>query len=232
MSRRGAQGVLAFGVRDARAAGDFHVAASNRAAAAWIDRWPDWPAAGLVLHGPPGCGKTHLLSIWARRSRARPAAMHDLAGLVPAALAGDLRALAIDDVGDGLDERSLFLVYNALAERRGSLLLAAASPPARWPVAMPDLRSRIVALPAVAIDAPDDALLAAVLVKLFADRQTIVGAATIDYLVTRIERSFAAARRVVALLDRAACREQRAITVPFVREHLFANDQQDRTGGE
>lgn len=232
MSRRGAQGVLAFGVRDARSAGDFHVAASNRAAAAWIDRWPDWPAAGLVLHGPPGCGKTHLLSIWARRSRARPVPMHDLAGLVPAALAGDLRALAIDDVGDGLDERSLFHVYNALAERRGSLLLAAASPPARWPVAMPDLRSRIVALPAVAIDAPDDALLAAVLVKLFADRQTIVGAATIDYLVTRIERSFAAARRVVALLDRAACREQRAITVPFVREHLFGRDQQDRTGGE
>ena len=232
MTRRGAQGVLAFAVRDAHAAGDFHVAASNRAAAAWIDRWPDWPAAGLVLHGPPGCGKTHLLSIWARRSRALPVSMGDLAGLVPAALAGDLRALAIDDVGDGLDERALFHVYNALAERRGSLLLAAALPPARWPVAMPDLRSRIVALPAVAIDAPDDALLAAVLVKLFADRQTIVGAATIDYLVTRIERSFAAARRVVALLDRAACREQRAITVPFVREHLFAEDQEDRTGGE
>lgn len=216
---RAAQRALAFAARDANDAGDFHVGAANREAAAWIDRWPDWPAPGLVLHGPPGCGKSHLLAIWARRGGARALAARDLAAAVPEILAGRVRAVAVDDADTaaGPGERALLHLYNAVAARRGSLLLSASSAPARWPVRLPDLRSRVRALPAAAIAEPDDDLLAAVLVKLFADRRAVVEPAVVEWLVGRIERSFAAARRAVALADRAAWEQGRAITIPFVR---------------
>ncbi len=224
----GAQGALAFDSRDAREAGDFHVTGANREAAAWIDRWPDWPSPGLVVYGPSGCGKSHLLAIWAHRSGARSIAARNLRGLPPAAT----RAAAVDDVDSGIDERALLHLYNVVAAQRGSVLLSAVRAPARWPLALADLRSRVAALPAVAIDEPDDDLLAAVLVKLFADRQTIVEPALIDYLVARIERSFAAARRVVALLDRAAYERRRALTIPFVRKLLLPGDGEGGIRGD
>ncbi len=223
-----AQPALRFGFRDADGAADFLVGPANRDAAAWIDRWPDWPAPGLALYGPPGCGKSHLLAIWARRAAARTVAGRALGAALPGLLAGEARAVAVDDaeaaLGDEARERALVHLCNAVAARRGAVLLAAATPPASWRTGLADLRSRAAALPAAAIAEPDDDLLAAVLVKLFADRQTIVGAAAIDYLVGRIERSFAAARRVADAVDRAACERRRAVTVPFVRGLLMSGE--------
>lgn len=231
----GAQSALPFPVGGATGASDFLVGAANRAAAAWIDRWPAWPAPGLAVHGPPGCGKSHLLAIWARRSGARRTAAAEVGAAPPERFTG-ARAVAVDDVDAALEagghERALLRLYNAVAARRGALLLAAARPPARWPVALADLRSRVRALPAVAIGKPDDALLAAVLVKLFADRRAIVEPALIDYLVGRIERSFAAARRIVARADRAAWEQGRAITIPLVRTLLPSGGGEGHPRGE
>ena len=226
-----AQRALAFEPLAAAGAGDFHVGAANREAAAWIEAWPRWPAPGLAVYGPPGCGKSHLLAVWARRAQAAVVEARNLRRALPGLLAG-ARAAAIDGAGPGVDERALLHLYNAIAARRGSLLLSATAPPAEWPVALPDLRSRLRALPAVAIAEPDDDLLAAVLVKLFADRQTAVAPAPIGYLVGRMERSFAAARRTVALLDRAACERRRAVTVPFVREILPSGEAEGPAKGD
>lgn len=226
-----AQRAFPFELPTAAGAGDFHIGAANREAAEWIEAWPRWPAPGLALHGPPGCGKSHLLAVWARRARAPRVAARALTRALPDLLAG-ARTAAIDDIGPGVDERALLHLYNALAARGGSLLLSATAPPAEWSIALPDLRSRLRALPAAAIAEPDDDLLAAVLVKLFADRQTAVAPAPIGYLVGRIERSFAAARRTVALLDRAACERRRAVTVPFVREMLPAAEAEGPWRGD
>ncbi|MGH6968043.1 MAG: HdaA/DnaA family protein, partial [Stellaceae bacterium] len=195
---------------------DFLVAPSNEAAVKWLERWPDWSQPALALHGPPGSGKTHLAQVFAARVRAAGAA---IAFIDPAALrveavparVGAARAIVIDDAAPA-PEQALLHLYNLIAERRGHLLIAASEPPARWPIALADLRSRLLAAPAVALNAPDDALLGAVLVKLFADRQVAVAADVIAYLVTRIERSFAAAREAVAALDAAALAERRPIT--------------------
>jgi chromosomal replication initiation ATPase DnaA len=206
------------------AAADFVVAACNEAAAAWVARWPDWPAPALTLHGPAGSGKTHLGRIWAKQAQARPIAPAELGALerIPN-LAEGVMALLVDDVDHELDagrERGLFHLYNLMAERRGHLLLLATRPPARWPLGLADLRSRLSAAPAVAIGAPDDMLLDAVLAKLFTDRQLSVSPEVRHYILMRIERSFAAAGAVAAALDRATLAAGRGVTPGLARAVL------------
>ena len=205
-------------------AADFVVAACNEAAAAWVARWPDWPAPALTLHGPAGSGKTHLGRIWAERAQARPIATTALGAIerIPDLVEGAM-ALLVDDVDQGLDaarERGLFHLYNLMAERRGHLLLLATQPPARWPLGLADLRSRLSAAPAIAIGAPDDALLDVVLAKLFADRQLSVSPEVRQYILMRVERSFAAAGAVVAALDHATLAAGRGVTPSLARAVL------------
>jgi len=216
-----------FPHRPAFGADDFLVAPSNEAAVAFLDGWPGWPSSSLVLHGPAGCGKTHLAHVWQTRSGA---VLRAAAALTPDAVP-DLAAhaaIVIDDA-EQADERPLLHLVNLVAERRGHLLLTAAAPPAHWTTALPDLRSRLVAMPAVAMLAPDDALIGAVLLKLFADRQLDVGEDVLVFLLRHMERSFAAARRLVAALDRAALVARRRITVPLAREVLAS---EGTPGGE
>lgn len=206
-------------VRPALQREDFLVAPANAASVGWLDRWPDWPGPFLAIHGPPGCGKTHLIHVWAARSGAP---VVDGASLRQDGVVGlaSARHVAIDDADQLSDERALFHLYNLVAEMRGTILMASRVPPSRWPVVLPDLRSRLGAVQCVDVSAPDDALFAAVLVKLFSERQLVVGAEVIDYLVTRLERSFEAARNSVAAIDRLSLAERRAVTVPFLSRIL------------
>ncbi len=195
---------------------DFLVAPANAAAVAWLDRWPDWPAPALTLAGPPGSGKTHLGQVFQRLFGAVPLAPEALARGSPRDLAGAARAILLDEAERAAEEPLLHL-YNLMAERGGHLLLLARAAPARWGIALPDLRSRLLAAPVAALAPPDDALLAALLIKLFADRQLRVGEEVVAWLVPRLERSFAAAQHAVAALDQAALAQRRPITVPLAR---------------
>jgi DnaA regulatory inactivator Hda len=225
--------VLGLGHRTGYRAEDFLEAPGNAGALAWLRRWPDWPAPALVVHGPPGCGKTHLARIWAGRTGARwfEAAEVAAAPFDPQRSLGGARAAAVDDADGVADEAALLHLYNLLQERRGHMLLTARTPAAAWPLKLPDLRSRLRAAPAVAIAPPDDALLGAVLVKLFADRQLRVGREVVGYLISRMERSFEAARRLVAALDEAALRERRPITLPLARDVMGRLEDDHRTRG-
>jgi len=212
---------LRFEHRPAMGEADFLVTDSNLEAVAWIDRWPDWPAPALTVHGPPGCGKTHLTRVWRARSGASMAAAGELrVADVPALVTRGEGRVALERPDAGVDERALLHLYNVVAERRGTLLLTAEAPPARWGLRLPDLASRLAAAPAVAVRAPDDTLMAAVLIKLFEDRQIKVGQDVVDFLLLRLERSFAAARALVAASDEAALAARRRITIPLVREVL------------
>jgi chromosomal replication initiation ATPase DnaA len=217
-----------FPHRPAFGADDFLVAPSNEAAVAFLDRWPGWPSSSLVLHGPPGCGKTHLAHVWQARSGA---VLHQAATLTPD-IVPDLAAHAaiIIDNAERAAERPLLHLVNLVAERGLHLLLTGPAPPVRWITELPDLRSRLLAMPEVAMLAPDDALIGAVLLKLFADRQLGVGEDVIVFLLRHMERSFAAARRLVAALDRAALIAHRRITVPLAREVLTAEETPDGEG--
>ena len=213
---------LDFEMRSAMSEADFLVTEANRDAVDWIDRWPGWPGPALCVHGPAGCGKSHLAAVFRERSQARIADTDTIA--TPSVDRGG--AWVVDGVGScirDVGEESLLHFYNAVVEAGGSLLLCDREPPARWEIALPDLRSRLNAASAVEIEAPDDALLAAVLVKLLADRQLRVGVAVVEYVLARMERSFAAAGELVDKLDRLALAEKREITVPLARR-VLSND--------
>lgn len=192
---------------------DFVVADGNREALAWIDRWPDWPSPALSLNGPAGCGKTHLGRIWAARSGAIAMTGADLDGMSVAdltSLAATSPAIVIERA-ERAPERGLFHLYNLVRERGGHMLLISDEPPARWSIALPDLASRLRAAPAVAVAPPDDELLGSIILKQLADRQLHAGAGVVQYLVSHMERSADAARRVVAALDGRALIERREI---------------------
>lgn len=213
--------VFELGHRVAHGRDDFLVAPSNEAAVALVDAWPDWPGPAIALSGPAGSGKTHLAEVWRAASGATriEAASLDTADL-PALIAP--RAVIVEDLGALSDagERALFHLLNLAKEESASLLVTAREAPARLPTRLPDLASRLRALPHAELGAPDDMLLAGVLVKLFDDRQLRVTEPLIAYLSARIERSIAVARDVVDALDRASLSGKRAISVPLATEVL------------
>jgi chromosomal replication initiation ATPase DnaA len=217
--RAGEQLPFDFGWRPALDRDAFLITAANAPAVAWIDRWPDWAGYVLALVGQPGSGKTHLASVWQARSGADAI---DGAGLtaatVPTLLAHG-RPLVVEAADDAPAEPLLHL-FNGMVEARTHLLLTACLAPARWPVGLADLASRLKTVPVAAIPDPDDLLLRAVLVKMFADRHLGVGADVLDYLQARLERSFDAARRMVGLLDTTGLARQRPITVSLARSVL------------
>jgi chromosomal replication initiation ATPase DnaA len=199
---------------------DFMVSDGNAAAVDQIDRWPDWPSGALALFGPAGCGKTHLAHLWRERASALILPGETLTEASwPELLAQAPHRIAVDDA-DRATERVLLHLYNFCLERQGSVLITARRPPGSWQVVFGDLRSRLRAIPAISIDAPDDALLGAVLVKHFADRQLSIAPAVIIYLIRRIERSLATAEKIAARLDAAALSNGGPVTIPLARKVL------------
>ena len=192
---------------------DFLVSPSNEEAVAWIDRWPDWPGQALVLVGPPGCGKTHLGQVWQSRTGARP-----YSEVMLSATARLDAPVFVDDAdGPGRDE-DLFHLFNAAGAAGSFVLFTSRTAPARWGNRLPDLKSRLAAAPNIQIQSPDTPLIAAVIMKMFADEQMDVGADVLDYLVNRMERSFEAARTITQRLNNASLATGRGITIPLARE--------------
>lgn len=215
---------LPFDPRPSLRGEDFLVASCNRDAIAWIDRWPDWPGPALAVAGAAGCGKSHLASVWAAASGARYVDRKMLSAGITA-IDGD-GPFVIDDADRlmGIEncERSLFHLLNRLMTLRGRLLLTGCRPPARWGTGLPDLASRLGTVPVATIGSPDDDLMQALLVKLFADRQVDVDPAVIHFMAARMERSFDTARRLVRLIDQQALAQRRSVTIPLVRAAIDA----------
>jgi DnaA regulatory inactivator Hda len=212
---------LAFDLpaRPALGRGDFFVSPANEMAVSAVERWGDWPKGMLVLTGPEGAGKTHLAHVWARLAGARILAAAELGAADLEALATGPLAVEDADAAAGAPEaeEALFHLHNLAAAAGQPVLFTAARAPRQWGLALPDLASRMEACAVAEIAPPDDALLSAVLVKLFADRQIAVPPRLVAWLVTRMPRSFAEAARAVEALDRAALSEGRAVTLPLAR---------------
>ena len=205
---------------------DFLVSPANEAAYGLIEAWPDWPDTVLLLTGPPGSGKSHLASIWATQAHAWTVPAGKLSGDQVTHLVSN-GALVVEDIdcAQGRDEAALFHLLNLARERRCPVLLTASGLVDGFGLKVADLRSRLRLAPGAEILPPDDALLRAVIVKLFSDRQIVIDLSVVEAVALRIDRSLARAREVVAELDRDALGRGRRITKPLALAVL------DRLGG-
>jgi chromosomal replication initiation ATPase DnaA len=220
VSQQHDQLVLDLAHRPALGAADFLISQSNRAAADVIDRWPDWPQASVLVVGSARAGKTHLGNVWRLKSGAARLEARALSE-ADVSLAPSSTALLVEDLHAGIgDERVLFHLLNLVREHKLSMLLTSRVPAGELAVSLPDLRSRLRALPFVAIAPPDEALLRAVLVKHFMDRQLAVEPHTIGYIALRMEQSMEAAATIVAEIDQAAMAAHRKVTRALAAEIL------------
>jgi chromosomal replication initiation ATPase DnaA len=212
-----------------------HEAASGRddlvisdpvsAAAAIIDRWPDWPSPVVIITGPEGSGKSHLAEVWTRKSVA--ARVKAMPGSDAVRRAGEGPVLVEDADREAFDQVELFHLINAVRSAGTSLLITARSWPMAWGVTLPDLASRLKAATTVEIGPPDDLLLVQILMKLFADRQLLIDDKVIAYIVPRMERSLAAAQAIVERLDRLALARGTRISRALASEVLGSLPQGD-----
>jgi len=224
--------VLDFEHRPALESEDFLVTPCNQEAVAWIDEWPHWSSPAFVIHGPSGCGKSHLAQVFlARTSGVRISPLQLLEKDSPALLGGAAACL-LDDMdvafapgNKGALEEALLHLYNTLKEQGSTMMITAKSPPSRWGVSLADLSSRLKTATLAEISAPDDVLLAAVLVKQFSDRQLRIDRDVVAFVQTRIERSFRALGQLVAAADKLALAEKRRITIPLMRRVLEELDE-------
>ncbi len=193
---------------------------ANTAGLALVDSWAEWPNRIMLLVGPEGSGKSHLAAIWAEQAGARSTTAHALtAAGVPAQLATG--ALVVEDLrSSDFDERALFHLMNLAREEDAFVLVTAREPPSAFQIELRDLRSRLRAVPTVSLLPPDDQLFRALIVKFCADRQLAVDETVVSYLATRIERSYAAARQAIELLDAEALRLGRPVTRALAAELL------------
>ena len=201
---------------------DFFVSPANAHAVALVEGWRNWPSRKLALIGPSGAGKTHLAHVWAAEAQAQIVPASALPRLdIPMLASGNI---AVEDVpviaGQPQAEVALFHLHNLALAEGHSLLMTAHLAPSRWGLILPDLKSRVEGTTSVIVESPDDDLLAAVLMKLFSDRQISPTPDTLPYLVRRIDRSFDMARRVVTALDDAALQEGREINRKLAGEVL------------
>lgn len=219
---------LDLGHRSASGREDFLLAPCNSDAVAWIDLWPEWPAPALILHGPESCGKSHLAAVWADGAKALRVDPARLAASDARDVWKDRTGCVLDGadvcIGDRAAETTLFHMYNMAKDEGRTMLVTFRTAPIRQEFTLPDLASRLRAAPAAMIQAPDETLLAALLVKLFADRQLQVNEDVIQYILPRMERSFAAARDIVQRADSEALANKRNISVPLIREILPSGD--------
>ncbi len=227
---------LNFPTRPSFGRDDFLVANCNSEAVNLIDQWPDWPYFALCLYGAAGCGKTHLAHLFADRASRQ----NRVPSPIPFVYAAQLnletvrehflptRCLIIEDLEGLQNQEALFHIYNMYRDEGGTLLLTAREAPARLKFALPDLQSRLNTIPTIEILTPDDELLSALIVKLFADRQIMPAPEVVSYMLGNMQRSFDYARRLVAEIDSISLARKRAVTIPLVKEALLALGAESR----
>ena len=191
---------------------NFFVSPCNHDAWQWIKAWPNWNSHALIVYGPEGCGKSHLGHIWAARANASK-----LEASAVEANPSSKQNWLIEDIERLADARKLLHFFNSCKEQGGQMLLTSSVAPKQLPFALPDLMSRLLALPAAHIDTPDDEVLASAMRKQFTDRQMMVDDEVITYILARVERSFTKIKELVEQLDALSLSEHKNISIALVR---------------
>jgi len=197
---------------------DLVVTNSNSHAVSWIDKWPDWPSHAIGIYGPSGSGKSHLVSIFAKKTNAKILQMKDFSEFEPISLSEKFNCIVLDHCDSYMKEEELLHLFNSVRDCSGFLILASRIAPSRWKVKLDDLSSRLSGMPVVEVLRPDDQSMTVVLSKLFRDRQISISEEIITYAANRIPRTFRALEQLVVAVDRESIARGRGITIPLIRE--------------
>lgn len=220
------QFTLSFGYSSSYDMNDFMVSDCNEEAVAWFEKYPDWPVPALIVYGKSGSGKTHLAYVFAGGEfgeacpiiNGKDFSMKDAENLPE--FIGEAKCVVVDNADACKEEAALFHLYNYIKETKRHVLLTAKNHPSKWDIKLADLRSRMLAALSVGIGEPDDAQMAAVIVKLFSDRQIRIDQEVVVYLISHMERSFSEACRIVKEADELSLSEKRRITIPLIKQLL------------
>lgn len=211
---------------------DFLVADCNIEAVEMIDRWPDWPYFAICIYGSEGCGKSHLANVFSNNVaqydhfpyRIPTVQAKDVKLETPHQLFAQHRCLVVENLCHEMNYEAMFHLYNLYRNEGGNILFTSEIAPARLNLPLPDLQSRLNAVPAIEIKSPDDDLLSCLLVKLFTDRQIFVTPEVVNYIVSNMQRSFSYARKLVEETDRISLSRKRAVSIPIIKEAMSVLD--------
>ncbi|SHG42878.1 HdaA/DnaA family protein [Cognatishimia maritima] len=208
-------------VRTALGRDDYFVSDANAMAVALVEDWTHWTNGKLIVTGPEGSGKTHLVHVWANLSGAKIIEARELSlDGIPALAQSPVAVENVHRIAENAAQDALFHLHNLILAEGHSLLLTGVGEPKHWGLTLPDLASRMQGTMTAILSDPDDMLLSVVLAKLFNDRQLVPTPDTIPYLVKHMDRSYAAARDLVEQLDRASLAEKKPITRSFASRIL------------
>lgn len=212
-----------FPTLQAQSFDDFAVGNSNKQAVQQLTIWPNWAHHVMLIVGPQACGKSHLLHSFQKQYGGifvKDDDFNNFDKIMSNIKENDRLIFIVDNADTIKNQNGLFHLFNAIKENQGWLLLSARKTPNMWDFKLEDLASRIKSTPFAEISMPDEALLKAVLIKLFSDRQLLVDEKVISFLITRMERSFESALVLVDIIDKAALNAGKNITVPLVRDSI------------
>ncbi len=215
--------ILDFNYRPCFGKEDFMVNKCNEEAVAMVDSWPSWPFFAMLIYGTEGCGKTHLAHVFAhnvfkkskqetRFIKAKDITLENIENLGS--------TLVVEDLSVDIDNEALFHLYNLTRSQNGFILFTSSEAPARLKFNLPDLQSRLNAVPAVKIKEPDDELLSALIIKQFSDRQILVAPEVLNYIIKNMERSFPFARKLVKEIDTLSLSQKKHISISLVKQAL------------
>jgi len=196
------------------------VTEANRDAARLLTEWRTWPGGVLAIAGPQGSGKTHLALAWALEVGARQVSAMAAPDDAAAIFQESGGRLLIDDADLERDEAMFWRVLDMARAQGGAVLLAGTQAPVRWAVTIPDLRSRLAAMPVASLGEPDEALLEVVLRRLCREQFIQLSDDAAKYLARRLPRTFAAARQIAATLDEGLVKGARPVALPAAKRAL------------
>ena len=175
----------------------FIVSEANREAFEHFRRWSMWPVRATILTGPRRSGRTLLARTFVERVGGR-----------------------LVDQAERADEEELFHAWNDAQDSGLPLVMIADEVPPAWAPRLPDLRTRLAITPVATIGQPDDALFAALMQLLFADRGLHVAPEALRFMAERLNREYWTAERAVEEVDRFAIAERARVTLPTIRRAL------------
>ena len=210
------QQVIKFQFREAKNRTNYIVGDSNINAIKWIDKYPNWKNDGLIIEGPKSSGKSHLVRVWQKKSNCNILCSEKVNN--EEINADDNQNVAIENL-ENIKNYEFFLhLLNYKKEKNLKYLLTTCCSINSLNIKLKDIQSRLLELPKAKITLPSDELLKGLILKLLNDKGLIINQKFINYIISRIERSYEAVNSFIQDLNKISLEKKKSISIPLIKE--------------